>query len=148
MSTSKDTDDKFALAASLFRTTDKSVQDIADTVGLDVLVVSMVTSGLRRLGTRAAVVSPTHLAFGEAVRNGRILHGGYSKAEASRIFGLRKGVLNKIEKGEYDPSLSVMTRLCAGLGITMEFTVDDRHPSRTKDPDVLEDGATAPESSG
>jgi DNA-binding XRE family transcriptional regulator len=81
--------------------------------------------------------TPQHRALGRAVRELRACH-GVSQEELGFRSGLHRNYVGAIERGELNPTLGVLLRLAAGLGVPLSELIglgerraagDLRHPA-------------------
>ncbi len=59
-----------------------------------------------------------HNSFGQAVRNKRI-SAGLTQEELADRAGLDRSYMGGVERGDRNPSLSVIEKIAEGLGITL-----------------------------
>jgi transcriptional regulator with XRE-family HTH domain len=73
--------------------------------------------------------------FGAHVRAVRLAHGIPSAALLARRSGLDPSAVRKLERGDYSPSLETISKLCAGLGISLSglFADFDGAPDEARD---------------
>lgn len=67
-------------------------------------------------------ISPDHLALGLAAREIRARR-GFSQEEAGYRAGLHRNYVGAIERGEINPTLRVLLKLCHGLAVPLSFLI-------------------------
>jgi transcriptional regulator with XRE-family HTH domain len=70
---------------------------------------------------RARAKSQTSIIFGRRLKNTRELAGYKYAKEFAPLVGKKVGAYNKYERGESDPPLETLSRICTVLDVTPTF---------------------------